>query len=149
MVGRKTKKGKTNMDIICKCGYEGNQIVQFQTETPSKQLMEYQYGGYFNHVKWVKDGVKTLNWACPKCGKILVQQRGGLSYNQHEYEDMRRRLQRNNYTTERLHKCESCGKRIETKDEWISSGATGRVDGHTKYYHETCIKAEVEAKKNE
>jgi ssDNA-binding Zn-finger/Zn-ribbon topoisomerase 1 len=123
------------MNIVCKCGYEGNQMVQFQTETPSKQLMEWGCYSYPDHIKWVRDGVKTLNWACPKCGRILVQQRGGLSYNQHEYEDMRRRLQHNNWAIERLHKCESCGKRIDSKDEWLSSNPH-----ETKYYHEVCIK---------
>lgn len=136
------------MDIVCKCGYQGNEVVEYETETPCKQVIDFTYG-YRRVIKTLTMGNKTLNWACPKCGKVLVQQRGGLSYDQHEQEDMRRRLQRNNYTTERLHKCESCGKRIETKNEWVSSGATGRVDGHTKYYHETCIKAEVEEKKNE
>jgi hypothetical protein len=135
------------MDIVCKCGYEGDEMVEYETEAPCKQVIDFTRG-YRRVIKTLIMGNKTLNWACPKCGKVLVQQRGGLSYDMHEIKGMNRRLSHNSYAVKRLHKCETCGKRIDTKDEWISSGATGRVDGITKYYHEDCIKSEVEVKKN-
>lgn len=78
--------------IFCKCGYVGNQMIQYETETPSRQLMEWRNGNYADHVQWVITGKKTLNWACPKCGNVFVQQRGGLSYDQHELKDMIVRL---------------------------------------------------------
>jgi hypothetical protein len=67
-------------------------MIQYETETPSRQLMEWRYSNYADHVQWVKNRTITLNWACPLCGKVLVQQRGGLSYDQHELKDMRERL---------------------------------------------------------
>ncbi len=85
------------MEVFCKCGYSGNQMVVYETKTPSRQLVEWQGYSYYNYVKDIKCGTKTLNWACPKCGGILVQQRGGLSYNQPELEDMRKRLWHNNF----------------------------------------------------
>jgi DNA-directed RNA polymerase subunit RPC12/RpoP len=84
------------MDVLCKCGYEGDQFVQYETETPLKQLVDYTYG-YRRAIKNLTETTVTLNWACPQCSRILVQQRGGLSYNQHELDDMRRRLMRHNY----------------------------------------------------
>ncbi len=128
------------MEVNCVCGYEGNQIVQFETHTPSRQLLEYSYNGYWQHKQWIKNGTRTLNWACPVCGKILVRQRGGLSYNQHELEDMRKRLWHNNYEVYRLHKCKSCGKPITKNKEWLKSGS---IEKPTEYYHESCIKSEV------
>lgn len=89
-------------EVICKCGYKGEQMIEFETNTPYKKLVEWQYGsGYYNFVNWAKQGIKTLNWACPKCKKILVQQRGGLSYNQKELEGMKRRLMHNSWDNER------------------------------------------------
>ena len=78
--------------IFCKCGYVGNQMIQYETETPSRQLMEWKDGNYADHVQWVITGNKTLNWACTKCCNVFVQQRGGLSYDQHELKDMIVRL---------------------------------------------------------
>lgn len=66
--------------------------------TLSYKYLDFTYG-YRRVIKTMTMGNKTLNWACPKCNRVLVQQRGGLSYDQHEQEDMRRRLQRNNYVT--------------------------------------------------
>jgi len=85
--------------VVCKCGYEGNEIVQFETHTASRQVLRWS-GSYWTHVEWLHQRAvprPTLNWACPKCGKILVQQRGGLSYNQEELKDMERRLMRNSW----------------------------------------------------
>ena len=89
------------MEIICRCGYHGNQMIEFETSTPSKKLVEWQYSGYTNFVVWTTHGTTTLNWSCPKCGKVLVRQLGGLSYNQPELKDMRKRLQSNSYKNER------------------------------------------------
>ncbi len=125
------------MEVNCTCGYEGNQIVQFETRTPSRQLLEYSFGGYWQHKEWVIQGVITLNWACPNCGKGLVQQRGGLSYNQPELKDMQRRLWHNNHEVHKLHKCRGCGKPITENKERIKSGSKGKP---TEYYHESCIK---------
>ena len=85
-----------SMEVFCKCGYIGDQFIQYQTETPLKQLIDYTYG-YRRAIRSLNESVKVLNWACPKCGKILVQQRGGLSYNEHELTDMWRRLGQHNY----------------------------------------------------
>jgi PHP family Zn ribbon phosphoesterase len=84
------------MEVLCKCGYEGNEFVQYQTITPLKQLVDYTYG-YRRAIKNLTEPIKTLNWACPKCGKVLVQQRNGLSYNEEELEGMRRRLLQHSY----------------------------------------------------
>jgi uncharacterized Zn finger protein (UPF0148 family) len=84
------------MDVICKCGYDGNELVQYETQTPYKQVIDFDYG-YLRVTRTLAKENKTLNWACPKCGKVLVQQRGGLSYDQHELSEMRRRLQRNSW----------------------------------------------------
>ncbi len=37
------------MEVNCVCGYGGNQIVQFETKTPSRQLLEYSSNGYWQH----------------------------------------------------------------------------------------------------
>lgn len=87
------------MEVICKCGYQGDLMVQYETHTASRQLMEYFYNGYWQHKTWVKDayrGSVTFNWACPSCGRVLVQQRGGLSYDRHEIKEMQRRLWKHN-----------------------------------------------------
>jgi len=124
--------------VICVCGYKGEQMIEFETTTPFKRLVEWKSGGsYYNFVSWVKQGTKTLNWACPQCGKILVQQRGGLSYNQPELAGMKHRLRHNSYRIEDLNKCQNCGKPIMPSQEWIKSGAYGTP---TEYYHESCIK---------
>ena len=83
------------MEVICKCGYRGDEMVQFETEIPSKALVRWSGSSYFNHVEWLRKSSKTLNWACPKCGKILVRQLGGMSYNGEEQEAMCRRLWHN------------------------------------------------------
>jgi len=89
-------------EVICKCGYQGREIVIFETVRPMKELARMSYGGqYWEHVKWIKEERRTLNWACPECGAILVTQRGGLSYNRSELEDMFRRLRTNCYKNKR------------------------------------------------
>jgi uncharacterized Zn finger protein (UPF0148 family) len=88
------------MDVICKCGYQGTEFVEYETTKPTKQIVDNSWG-YRRVIKTIANEVRTLNWACPKCGKVLVQQRGGLSYNMHEYEDMKRRLWRNSWDNEK------------------------------------------------
>ena len=91
------------MEVVCKCGYEGNEIVQFETHTASRQVLEWR-GSYWDHVRWLHQRAvprPTLNWTCPKCGKILVQQRGGLSYDQKELKEMNLRLGRNSWANKR------------------------------------------------
>jgi hypothetical protein len=72
-------------------------MIEYETDIPTKQLKEWRYSNYSEHVSWLNRGRKTLNWACPKCGRILVQQRGGLSYNQPELKNMIKRLQVNSW----------------------------------------------------
>ncbi len=87
------------MNVICKCGYQGEEFVEYETNTPTRQLIDYTRG--YKTVNKTTFGTKTLNWACPKCGKVLVQQRGGLSYDMHEYDEMKRRLWHNSWKNER------------------------------------------------
>ena len=94
------------MEVICKCGYHGDEMVQFETETPSKALVRWNGSSYFNHVEWIRASSKTLNWACPKCGKVLVRQLGGMSYNGAEQEAMRKRLWHNSRLNEEYLKAE-------------------------------------------
>lgn len=100
-------------DVFCKCGYEGNQVIQFETVVPEKRLVETHYYGLFDYVKTVSAGSTTLNWACPKCGRLLVQQRGGLSYNHKELEVMFKRLRQNSRENERWFKQQSIKNAIE------------------------------------
>jgi len=91
------------MEVVCTCGYKGNKIVQFETHVPSRQVLRWT-GSWWDSVEWRRQksvSAVTLNWACPECGKILVQQRGGLSYNQHELKDMELRLWRNSWANRR------------------------------------------------
>jgi hypothetical protein len=96
----KLKRGN-KMEVVCKCGYEGHQIVQFSNEKVHRQLWEDKYGGYFT---WIKDldnnHSTTLNWACPICGAILAQKRNFNNYTFKE-SDMRRRLQSNSWDNKR------------------------------------------------
>jgi hypothetical protein len=93
-------------EVFCRCGYEGNQLIEFQIETPNKRLVEDKYGGYFDLVKELTSNVKTLNWACPQCNRILVQQRGGLTYRGNETEQMMKRLRQNSRDNERWYKAQ-------------------------------------------
>ena len=87
------------MNVICKCGYQGEEFVEYETNTPTRQYIDYTRS--YKTVNKTTFGTKTLNWACPKCGKVLVQQRGGLSYDMHEIDEMKRRLWRNSWKNER------------------------------------------------
>ena len=88
------------MNVVCKCGYQGDEMVQYETEVPSRALVRWSGSSYFNHVEWIKSCSKTLIWACPKCGKTLVRQLGGRSYNGTEQEAMRKRLWHNSRLNE-------------------------------------------------
>jgi hypothetical protein len=83
------------MEVVCRCGYHGNQMVEFESETPSKKLVTWNYSNYVDFVEWKVQGTKTLIWACPQCSKVLVRQLGGAIYNGSEQKEMRKRLWNN------------------------------------------------------
>lgn len=97
------------MNVVCRCGYRGDQMVEYETKTAHKQLVEWVGTSYYNVMKTAL-GHTTLNWACPKCGRILMQHRGGWSYNHSEWNTLRRRLWHNSFANEtwlRSHKPEA------------------------------------------
>lgn len=88
------------MEIICKCGYRGNQLIQTITEKPFKQLCEYTYSNLIDVVKTLDhDYNKTISWTCPKCGCLLAQDRHCSSY--FKQSEMLRRLRSNSWNNEK------------------------------------------------